>query len=374
MKAEGKAKNLETSNLVKMSFSFYAAYIPVGFIGMKSPPTLRSLAILAGVHHSTLSRALRDDPRLAVKTRRKLRALAEAEGYRPDALISRGMMAMQRGRVQSNPEMLGLLTSTTRMGEGEEPFQAFCRTISKRAMELGYCIDELWMREPKMTTKRMNKIILSRGIEGIIIPPNFSEGGKRLSLNLAHVAVVQHCHAIWRPQLHRVEPHNFQNMMTVMKELTRRKYRRIGLVQLLGLNRATGHEWEGAYHYYHATHPQLARLKNPTFSCEGFDDAGLLKWVKAEKPDVLVGPSVGHLKFFRDNGYRIPEDIGLVSMSVNAWDLPLAGINLRAEEIDRAAVDVVVGQINRNERGVPKVPRNVMIEGIWQDGPTVRKV
>jgi len=327
---------------------------------------------MAGVHHTTLSRALRDDPRLSVETRRNLKALAEAEGYRPDAMIARGMMAMQRGRAQSKPEVLGLLTSTTRMGEGEEPFRAFCRTISNRAAELGYRIDELWAGEPNMTTARMNKIIWSRGIEGIIIPPNYSRAGKHLSLNLAHLAVVQHCHAIWRPQLHRVEPHNFQNMLTVMRELTRRKYRRIGLVQLLGLNRATGHEWEGAYHYYHATHPQLDRLTHPTFDSEGFDDAGLLKWVKAEKPDVIVGPSAGHLEFFRKNGYRIPEDLGVVSMSVNAWEVPLAGINMRTEEIDRAAVDVVVGQINRNERGIPKVPRHVLIEGVWQNGPTVR--
>jgi len=47
-------------------------------------------------------------------------------------------------------------------------------------------------------------------------------------------------------------------------------------------------------------------------------------------------------------------------------------LDMRAEEIDRASVDVVVDQLNRHEMGVPKIPRHTLIEGIWRDGPTVR--
>lgn len=338
----------------------------------RSSPSLRSLAKLAGVHHTTVSRALRNDPRVPEETRRRLCALAKAEGYRPDALISRCMIALQRGRRRAAPEVLGLLTSTTRMNEGNEPFRAFCRTISQRADELGYLVDEIWTGAPGMTSARVAKVLRARGIEGLIIPPNYASGGGHLSIDLSDLAVVQHCHSIWRPQLHRVEPHNFQNMMAAMREVVRRKYRRIGMVLFLGLDRLTGHEWEGAYHYYHATCPHLIRLKQPMFVCQGFDDEGLLRWVKAQKPDVLIGAFSHHVAFFQKNGFRIPEDLGLVSTSVNPWDTPMAGIDIRAEEIDRAAVDMVVAQINRHEKGIPKVARQILIEGVWRDGPTVR--
>lgn len=340
---------------------------------MSDFPTLRSLAKEAGVHHTTFSRALRNDPKLPEETRARLQALAEKKGYRADALVTRYMTALQRGKSNGSLESIGLLTSVTRMGEGNEPFQAFCQTISRRAGELGYRIEELWMNEPEMTTARMNKIIRARGIEGLIIPPNFATGGSHLSLDLSNLAVVLHHHAVWRPQLHRVESNDFQNMLTVMKALRRKKYRRIGLVLLMDLSRATGHEREGAYHYYHAMHSDLMKLANPTFCCKGFDDEGLLKWVKAEKPDVVVGVMPDHADFFRSHGIRVPEDLGCVATSVNSWDPPTAGIDMRAEDIDRAAVDVVVAQINRNEKGVPKIPRQIVVEGVWRDGPTVRK-
>lgn len=46
---------------------------------------------------------------------------------------------------------------------------------------------------------------------------------------------------------------------------------------------------------------------------------------------------------------------------------------MRAEDIDRAAVDMVVAQINRNEKGIPKISRQIVVQGVWRDGPPIRK-
>jgi len=47
--------------------------------------TLKDLSERLGLARSTVSRALRDDPQIAVATRARVRELAEALGYRPDA-------------------------------------------------------------------------------------------------------------------------------------------------------------------------------------------------------------------------------------------------------------------------------------------------
>ncbi len=337
---------------------------------MKQIPTLRELARKAGVHHTTVSRALRNDPGLPEKTKSRIKALAEAEGYRPDPLVVRSMAAMRRGRAGAAPEVLGLLTSETRMGQGNEPFRAFCRTIARRAGEHGYRIDELWTKEPGMSARRMDRIILTRGIEGIIIPPHFSRAGGHISLDFSRLATVLHSHSTWRPRLHRVEANHFQNMLIVTREIYRRGYRRIGLLLLVGADRATGHEWEGGYHYFLAAHPDVARI--PFFYSEGFDDEKMLKWVKKHRLDVIIGAYPTHPELFRKAGFRVPEDLGLVSMGVNPREVAMAGLDMLAEAVDSAAVDVLVAQINRNERGVPAVPRCIQIEGVWKDGPTVR--
>lgn len=52
---------------------------------MRRKPTLKDLSERLGLARSTVSRALRDDPQIALATRARVRALADAMGYRANA-------------------------------------------------------------------------------------------------------------------------------------------------------------------------------------------------------------------------------------------------------------------------------------------------
>lgn len=43
-------------------------------------------------------------------------------------------------------------------------------------------------------------------------------------------------------------------------------------------------------------------------------------------------------------------------------------ISYRGEAIGATAVEVVVGQVHRNERGEPKIPNTLLLPGIWTSG------
>jgi LacI family transcriptional regulator len=49
-----------------------------------------------------------------------------------------------------------------------------------------------------------------------------------------------------------------------------------------------------------------------------------------------------------------------------------AGIHQRREHLAAAAVDLVVAQLSMHERGIPEVPRHIMIPPQWVEGPSVR--
>jgi LacI family transcriptional regulator len=51
-----------------------------------------------------------------------------------------------------------------------------------------------------------------------------------------------------------------------------------------------------------------------------------------------------------------------------------AGIHQRREHIAAAAVDLVVAQLSMHERGIPEVPRHIMIPPQWVEGPSVRSL
>ncbi len=58
------------------------------------PPSIKDIARRAGLAHSTVSRALRDNPVISAETRARVKALAEEMGYRPNTL-ARGLRAQR---------------------------------------------------------------------------------------------------------------------------------------------------------------------------------------------------------------------------------------------------------------------------------------
>jgi len=69
---------------------------------------------------------------------------------------------------------------------------------------------------------------------------------------------------------------------------------------------------------------------------------------------------------------KIPEDVGLV---VHDWverHTGFAGINHRRPHVAAAAVDLLATQLMHNERGIPEVPRQILIPPAWIDGGSIR--
>jgi LacI family transcriptional regulator len=71
-------------------------------------------------------------------------------------------------------------------------------------------------------------------------------------------------------------------------------------------------------------------------------------------------------------GLQIPQDIGLVVQDWRAQLSGFAGIYHQRPHVAAAVVDLVATQLVHNERGVPEVPRQILIPPTWVDGPSVR--
>ena len=69
-------------------------------------------------------------------------------------------------------------------------------------------------------------------------------------------------------------------------------------------------------------------------------------------------------------GYGVPKDFGLATTSA-VQGSPVAGINQNSDEIGRAAIQLLISLIHHNERGIPRVRREVLVEGEWVDGATL---
>jgi LacI family transcriptional regulator len=60
----------------------------------------------------------------------------------------------------------------------------------------------------------------------------------------------------------------------------------------------------------------------------------------------------------------VPELRRIVTLASATAELP--GIDMREDLVAASAVDLVIAQLHRNERGVPTHPTTLLLEGEWR--------
>ncbi len=75
------------------------------------------------------------------------------------------------------------------------------------------------------------------------------------------------------------------------------------------------------------------------------------------------------------NGLGVPQDVGVAMPDISDRKTypGLSGVDQRTELVGAMAIDLVVEQINNNERGIPKAAKVVMVNGVWVEGENVRR-
>jgi LacI family transcriptional regulator len=96
---------------------------------LKPPvPTTQIISTLAGVSKSTVSRALKDDPRISRKTRKRIAAIAEELGYTPNA--------MARSLVTRKSGVIGYVIGQTENLFYQEQVERISRVAFERGVHL----------------------------------------------------------------------------------------------------------------------------------------------------------------------------------------------------------------------------------------------
>lgn len=333
---------------------------------------MTALARAAGVHVSTMSRALRDDPSIPAETRTRLKAFAEKHGYQPDPALA----ALNAYRHLSAPRhfravLAALATSRWRQNPASAIYLDGAR---KRAAELGYTIEMFIVNPPEMTGTRLAGILRARHIQGVLVLP-LPETVTTLEFPWTEFSSVAFGFSMAKPTLNRISVNNFGAMIVALTRLHGIGYQRPGL--WLSVDRdvpeSTGmmivsRLWEGAYR------TEMSRLfseVNIPILREKSPDA-LRRWIKAGRPDVIITQHSEAEEMLRAIGFEVPRQLGIVHTLVDGngrW----TGVHQNSEFVGRRAVDMVVRMLHHYETGLPAVPVNVLVETSWQDGLTTKR-
>ncbi len=334
--------------------------------------TLRDIAQRAGVHYSTVSLALRNRPGVPPDTCARLQRLAAELGYRPDpmlASLSRYRRHAPRERYQAT--LAWVTNFATRTGwRAEEIYGEYYAGARERAAELGFRLQEFWLREQEMTAARATQILRARGIVGLLVAPQPTPA-EEVALEWEQFSAVAIGYSLARPQLHMVGPNQYRCLRLAMEEMAARDYRRIGLVMRQASDDRVDHNWLAGYLVAQRTRPKRDRIE--ALLLPDWDDGALAEWLQRERPDGVISKCAETLPALRRLGYRVPRDLGVALLTRVKPGRDIAGIIESPAEVGAAAIDYLAGMLQRSERGIPTQPRRLLIEGCWIEGATVRR-
>lgn len=167
------------------------------------------------------------------------------------------------------------------------------------------------------------------------------------------------------PAMHRVTPNHFQGGVLAFAKLREKGFRRIGLVLSPAMHERVEGKWLGAYLVCLERLPAGDRLTPLLAAQEDYE--ALAAWRRRERPDAVL---VAEEFVWGPPSRTQPDDSRRPAPGWLMWPgnlRGLGGIDYRFEQLGRVAVEAVVAQIHRNERGSPAIPQTVMIDGVWVD-------
>lgn len=345
---------------------------------MKKRPTMRDIAKLANVSSVTVSLALRKHASIPQSTRERIEGIARQIGYRPDPALS-ALMVYRRWAKPSGYQGTIAWINTFRLhpewAYGGLPFSLYLKGAQERCTELGYQLEEFRLADLNMSFGRLSKILYSRNIQGLILPPQEQHQAhiSNLSFDWDRFSAIALGFTLARPQLHVVTNAQYRSARLAVRKLRSLGYRRIGCIIDEALNIRTDSNFLAGFlveqdRFASDDRIPIFRMLNgpvPLSECR--------KWYDLHRPDAIFD-----LSNSADYSQRLLQSYSHIKFgiaTVHRELLPeLAGIRQNSRLIGQVAVDEVVAMILSNKRGIPEIPKRILIEGSWEDGPSAPRI
>lgn len=339
----------------------------------RSKVTLKEIADQTGVTRMAVSLALRNKAGVSRETREKVIQVAESLGYQPDPEVANLLARIRASRPAETLSCIALLSSGQEDGYISITERKYVEGVTERAKSYGYQMEEFNIEAGGMTSDRVGSILWSRGIEGIILRPLqyrlYREKSRTFQFDLNRFSSVAISETIVTPNLDRSLHDQYTAMIITMSELARLNYRRVGLVLDEALNLRVNGKWTAAFLQFQY-HPG-ARKVIPPLILDGFRKPKFVRWFDRHRPDVIVSVDRFGLRLADASGLEIPGDVGYSSLDLDGL-LPeypdMTGIDQNSRWVGAAAVDMLIGSIQRKQKGVPMHPRRIEVEGNWKAG------
>jgi DNA-binding LacI/PurR family transcriptional regulator len=299
---------------------------------------------------------LKNDPRIGKATRERIRAAAEALGYRPIPALEKAMQQMSRARHSPLRDLLGFIIGPA-ISRGW-----YARDIlegaTHRAGALGYKAECFYLDETERASQQLERQLRARNIRGLLILP-LDRIEADPGLHWEKFSVVNTTSL--KPQLsfHSVHNDDFGNSERLIQAILAQGFKRPGLIMLSDIDRRMHHALSANYLWTWTE--SLALPAIPPFYLDAPDASATLgEWFSQYKPDALLVADADMRDWLAPLLPASPKPPSWFAYSQAQPVLP--GLFPDFGNIGSAAVDLLTAQLMRDEYGLPQFAKRVMVQ------------
>jgi LacI family transcriptional regulator len=334
---------------------------------------MQVVADTIGVSKSTVSLALRGDPRIPEATRLKVQETAEALGYRKNPIVDSLMAHLRSGKRPAYQGNIALINCSSDPDPyANHTFRSFRAGILARADALGHRVEQFWLEEPSMRPARLRQILETRGIRGLVliatvephvIHKDYTNFWDTFACSIVGVTHIE-------KQFPCATNDQYLTSKRAVEEVLRRGYKRPGIAIDFETDELLDFKFTAGFSVGSRDLGARSRLK--PFDLKPNAPTGFINWVKDQKPDAIITNKSFVRPWLEEAGWRAPEDIGLLHLDWHEGVADWAGMNQNNELVAAAGADLVINQLNKHEFGPISHPKLVLLESDWVEGKTLR--
>lgn len=330
--------------------------------------TQRDIALAARVSNAAVSLALRESPSIPLATRQHIKQVALKLGYVPDPMLASLAAYRMRQRPSAykcNIAWINGWPDPDVMHRPDWDFSDYYIGAQERAKEFGYNIEEIRLKDIAFKPKRLEKILLSKGITGLLLPPSFRAGG-RLVIDFSHFSAVRFGMSYQYPLLHTVMNAQYRTALNTFQIVSARGYQRVGIILDKDLDSRTSLNFLGGFLAGQSVIEKECRVA-PFYPVSA--SAGeLAGWIRKNRIDAVIG--LGRWPILQKAAVKV----GYADMALVRSEKQISGMYQNSRRIGIAAVDFLVGMMRSNQTGIPDEATEILIKSQWLPGRTLPKV
>lgn len=321
---------------------------------------LRDIAEATGLSVNSVSLALRNSPRIAGATRKKVAATAHKLGYTSDPEMSRLMIKLaERRRERGIKAEVAYLQTTPSKYKIHREFIEACR---KFLQEAGYELEHYACGDGDFSLRDFERVTTTRGVTGVIVAP-LGRNVHQIDLNWNHYAGVAIGRGLIQPNLPKVDADHYHAMNLCYEKLREKGYRRIGAVIPSIYDEIIGNVLRAAFVSNQSFLPKKEHV--PIFDYNipyrPFDPEECGKWIRRYRLEAVIGLETD-IVTLRDAGF----DVALVSSRLHYYqNNGITGVMPDAEGVGEATVHLLLSALHHHRFGEPRYTHLSLVPGRW---------